>query len=252
MALKNILIVLCGVLIPSFLLAFSVTPMLTQIDLAQTKSANLKVHNDSDKTVKVETKILEKIQKNDASYDSVDTKDLIVFPPVLKIAPNTSKTVRIIVPPQNAKKATDSYYKVLIHELPAGVSTNKPAENPTAVNVQIEVTTAFHIPVYVYPKKPQFSLELHRASSRAGEVTTWLKNTGNTIARLQEQKVQIKSGGDWMPANTEPEDKLNALVVGHTIKQVWKCDACTGQEITGVKISGKTAKFSTFNVTKTW
>lgn len=234
------------------LCGFSVTPMLTQIDLSQTKSANLKVHNDSKEPVKIETKILQKIQRNDASYDSVDTKDLIVFPPVLKIPPNTSKTVRIIVPPQNSNKATQSYYKVLIHELPDGIATAKPAADPTAVNVQIQVTTAFHIPVYIYPKKPDFSLELGQASVKTGALTTWLTNTGNTIARLQEQNVQIRTNGIWVPANTEIENKLNALVVGNTIKQEWSCDACTGQEITGIKIAGKTSKFSEFNVTKTW
>lgn len=232
--------------------SFSVTPMLAQIDLSKTKSANLKVHNDSDKPVKIETKMLQKVQKNDASYESVDTKELIVFPPILKIAPNTSRTVRIIVPPQNAKKAANSYYKVLMHELPDGLSTAKPAADPTSVNVQIQVTTAFHIPVYIYPKNPNFSLELEKAIVGEGQITTWIKNTGNTIARLQEQNPFVRINDQWIAASTEPSDKLNALVVGNTIKQTWNCEACLNQMVTGVKISGKTTKFANFEATKTW
>lgn len=232
--------------------AFSVSPMITHIDLGKTSSTNLVVHNDSSKEIKVETNLFEKVQNLDGSYTSMPSKDLIIFPPLMKIAPHDRQTLRVMVPPQNKEKVVKSYYKLVSTELPDGTSTNEPKKEEVGVNVQIQVKTAFHVPIYIYPKDANVRPELIKAEISNGQIITWIKNAGNNILRLKEQNAFVNINNEWVQANAVPADKLNALTYGTTIRQIWDCSACLGNIVKGVKITGKAENLEGFNTTKMW
>ena len=230
--------------------AFTVSPMLATIDMKQPKSYTFVVHNDSDEAIRIQNLLYEKKQKYDGNYEDVPTEILSVFPPLAKINANSTRAIRIRILPKYQSEAAKHYYKLLVQELPKGESTDVDSVKK-GVSLRIQTTTAFHIPVYVYPVNIQFSIHIKEAFLDNQELVTTLENKSNSTIRLVDQFISLWVNNAWMPASNNASGRVNALVYQNTITLRWPCPNCKGVKISKIKLEGEAANFGTYSLVKT-
>ena len=246
-------IALTSLLICSHISAFSVQPQLSEILLSRSGSATINVVNGAEDTLRVEAKIFERKQDNKGNYLEGLTKDVLVFPPIMEIPANSTRSVRLMIKPDARKSAIKSYYSLKVRQLSTGTSTIAPAIKSKGANVQAQILLAFHVPIYVYPKNPKFSLSIERAALDGDStIVTWIKNTGNTIVRMKDIRASIRVGKQWLLAMPETPARVKAIIVGNTIKLTWKCPACTNYKVSGVKVEGNAPHWGKFEIENTW
>lgn len=232
--------------------AFTVSPMLGEIDLSRSGSTTLRIVNDGDTVLRVEARVFERKQDDSGQYAEAPTKALMAFPPVMEIPANSNRALRLMVRPGARDQATQSYYTLHVIQLGERTSTVALQEQSKKTTVKAQIVYTFHIPIYVYPKTPIFSLKIERAKVDTDRLTTWVENDGTSIVRMKDIRAFIRIGSEWRPAHSDPPPRVKAIVVGNVIPLEWNCTACVGTVVSGVRIEGKAPHWGKFTMEKIW
>lgn len=113
------------------------------------------------------------------------TEDLILSPPIVKLAPHSRQVVRLaLLSPRSATEQLT--YRLVVREVPIA----KPAEN----NIQLQLALAFSLPVFITPSsaKRQLGCSINRVA--ADTVRADCENTGNAYAQAREFTLLSASG----------------------------------------------------------
>jgi fimbrial chaperone protein len=121
------------------------------------------------------------------------TEDLILAPPIVKLAPNSRQVVRLaLAKPADASRQLQ--YRMIIREVPEALA-------PKEGQLQLPIALALSIPVFITPPvaKPQLGCQLARGA--AGSLDLVCRNSGNAYVQVLELAVQ--RGGSEV-AKTDP------------------------------------------------
>ena len=181
---------------PAWAGLFSVTPV--RIYMApRDRAIAVTINNEGDEELVMQADIYLWKQKPDGEDDLTLTEDLILSPPIIKLAARSRQVVRLaMLKPQPS--ADQQTYRLVVREVPEA----KPAEKA----VQLQIALAFSMPVFITPPgaKRQLSCTAERSAADGAKVTC--VNNGNAYAQPREfvltnvtgEKLAVRDSGGYI------------------------------------------------------
>jgi fimbrial chaperone protein len=183
-------LVLCSAL-PAAAGPFSISPV--RIYMAPRERATaITVTNEGDEPLVMQADIYDWKQKANGEDDLVLTEDMIVSPPIIKVAPKSRQVVRLAMlrPRPSGEQLT---YRLIVREIPEA--------KPAGTNVQLQIALAFSMPVFITPNgvKRNVACTTERA---ADAVKAVCENTGNAFAQPRSFELTSVDGGKLASTDT--------------------------------------------------
>jgi fimbrial chaperone protein len=175
---------------------FSVTPV--RIYMApRDRAVAVTVTNEGDEELVMQADVYVWKQKPDGEDELALTEDLILAPPILKLAPRSRQVLRLaMVRPRPASEQLT--YRLIVREVPEA----KPAEK----QLQLQIALAFSLPVFITPPsaKRQLGCTIDRVA--ADTVRASCANTGTAYAQPREfaltsaagEKLALRDSGGYI------------------------------------------------------
>lgn len=175
----------------------------------QDRAVALTLENQGDTPIALQADLNNWSQKADGTDELVPTDDLILSPPIIKLAPKARQVVRLILlkPFEGAREST---YRLIVRELP---EVTEPKNN----SLDMPIALALSLPVFITPsgakrevscvaKGVQSSSQAPPLSSKDKQVfQVECVNTGTAYAQIREvrlqsnkQKIAHLSGGIYL------------------------------------------------------
>jgi fimbrial chaperone protein len=158
--------------------AFSVTPV--RIYMApKDRAVAITLTNEADTAVVLQAEVFAWSQKADGADELEATEDLILSPPIIKLAPRARQVVRLamLAPREASRQMT---YRLIVREVPeASVSAGE--------RVQVPIALVLSMPVFLTPPaaKRELACELAR-SGAAKTLEARCANQGSAYAQVRE------------------------------------------------------------------
>ena len=155
---------------------FSVTPV--RIFMApRDRATAVTVTNEGDDELVMQADVYTWKQKPDGTDDLALSDDLILSPPILKIAGKSRQVVRLamVSPPASPDQVT---YRMVLREIPEAHAADK--------KVQLQIALAFSLPVFITPAGAKRQLECTAARSAPDTVAVRCANKGNAYAQARD------------------------------------------------------------------
>ena len=180
---------------PALAGAFSVTPVRLYMSVRD-RAVALTVTNDGDSEVVLQADV-NTWQQTAEGEDKLElTDDLILSPPIIKLAPKARQVVRLarLAPPDVSRQVT---YRLILREVPEAL--------PAKPNVQISIALALSMPVFITPPKAARAVSCAIAGIEQKSVGVRCSNTGNAYAQVRDvvverdkNKIASFSGGTYI------------------------------------------------------
>jgi fimbrial chaperone protein len=172
--------------------AFQVFPIRLEFTADKTVSA-LTIRNDGEGPTVIQGEAVAWAHSNgEDSY--VPSRDVLVFPPIVTIAPGAEQIVRVALR-RDADPQRELSYRIYLREIP-------PRPVPGFRGLQVILRVG--IPLFVAPRGPQSSELAWRASLQSqGTIGISARNVGNTHAQIAS--FTILRGGDAEPIARQTE-----------------------------------------------
>lgn len=170
---------------------FSVSPVRIYV-AAKDRTTAVTVTNESDVELVMQADVFQWKQTTTGQEDLTLTEDMIVAPPIIKLAPRARQVIRLAmlkpVPPDQQLT-----YRLIVRE----ILEIKPPEP----GVQLQIALAFSMPIFVSPTgvKRQLVCGPQRAALDAVRVTC--ENRGNAYAYASDFKLSNASGEIMVSSN---------------------------------------------------
>jgi fimbrial chaperone protein len=160
---------------------FQVQP--TTLDLgARIKSGVFSVINNGNEKNDFQISVKEWNQDEKGKDVYADTKEIVFFPTIMSVEPNSQRAIRIgLKTPPSAKEKT---YRLFVQEIPTPKKTQNVDVNKK-VKAGVTIAFRFSIPIFVKPLKPQESYVIDKIEMSKGTVKAIVKNTGNVHIKLR-------------------------------------------------------------------
>jgi fimbrial chaperone protein len=178
--------------LPAYAGVFSITPV--RIYMApKDRAVAVTITNEGDSEIALQSDIFVWSQKPDGTDELVLTEDMILSPPILKLAPKARQVVRLaLLKPRDASRQMT--YRMVMREVPEALAANRNA-------VEVPIALALSMPVFITPPvaKAEVSCELVRTESRADAkiaaqtLQAFCANAGSAYAQVRE--VVLQQGG---------------------------------------------------------
>lgn len=161
---------------PAFAGLFSVTPVrifMTPRD----RATAITVTNEGDEELVMQADVFTWKQKPGGEDDLQLSEELVVSPPILKLAPRARQVVRLatLKPASGPEQAT---YRVIIREIPEAKKDAK--------NVELQVALAFSLPVFITPATAKRDFSCNGKRTAADSVQVTCSNGGQTYVQVRE------------------------------------------------------------------
>jgi fimbrial chaperone protein len=163
---------------------FSVSPVRIFMD-ARERATGVTITNEGDTPLVMQAEIFQWKQKPDGSDELVPTEDLVLAPPILRLAGGARQTVRLanLQPVTGADQKT---YRLIVREIPE-------AQAPQT-GVQVQVALAFSLPVFITPTAAKRSLACTAQRVNATSVMATCENQGQAYAQASTLTLTTPSG----------------------------------------------------------
>jgi len=163
---------------------FSVTPV--RIFMApRDRATAVTVTNEGDDELVMQADIYTWKQKPDGTDDLALSDDLILSPPILKIAGKSRQVVRLamVSPPASPDQVT---YRMVLREIPEAHAADK--------KVQLQIALAFSLPVFITPPdmKRNLTCSVERAGTNAALASC--ENAGRAYVQPRELALVTSAG----------------------------------------------------------
>lgn len=173
------------------------------------KAIAVTVTNEGDEELVMQADVYAWKQKPDGEDDLVLTEDLLLSPPIIKLAAKSRQVVRLArlrsVPPDDQLA-----YRLIMREVPEA--------KPNKGDLQLQIALAFSLPVFITPPqaKPALDCKVERS---ADTVEAICENSGHAYAQLIDLELtnidgavlaSRDSGGYILPANKRNFDIKSA------------------------------------------
>jgi fimbrial chaperone protein len=215
--------------------SFTVNPIRISLS-GKNQSALLTLQSQTKEELRFKVLVQEWKQSPQGEMQLKDTKDIVVYPGLLTLAPNEERKLRVgsVVTPG----ATEKSYRVFVEELPALRAPQ------TSGKSEIKVLTKMGIPIFVTPEKPVSSGTVQGMGMAKGKLSFTVKNTGNVFFLVRS--VMVKALGAAGAVAFEKNLEGWYVLAGET--RVWELDvpkdACTKSKALTVEVESAEVKFS--------
>lgn len=175
--------------------AFTVTPVRIYMSVRD-RAVAVTVTNDGDAEVVIQADINTWRQLPDGTDQLELTDDLILSPPIIKLAPKARQVVRLarLAPPDVSRQNT---YRLILREVPEAA--------PPKQNVQISIALALSMPVFITPPKAARMVSCNIAGIDGKTVGVRCSNTGTAYSQVRDieilrgdKKIAAFSGGTYI------------------------------------------------------
>jgi fimbrial chaperone protein len=154
---------------------FSVSPV--RIYMApRDRAVAVTVVNEGDTELVIQADINTWSQKPDGTDELVLTEDLVLAPPILKLAPRARQVVRLaLLKPADA--ANQTTYRLILREVPEAA--------PPKEGVRVPIALALSMPVFITPPgaKPDVNCQFKRVDAKSMDAIC--ANTGNAYTQIR-------------------------------------------------------------------
>lgn len=151
---------------------FAVTPV--RVYLApRDRAAAITVTNSGDEELVMQADIFDWQQTPDGQDLLTLSEDLILSPPILKLAPRSRQVVRLISligPPKGQQRS----YRMTVREIPEAKSSKE--------DLQLQIALAFSIPIFITPPAAKARLDCTLARVAPDAAKAVCQNTGTAAA----------------------------------------------------------------------
>jgi len=200
---------LAGALTALFMLAITAQSQATSLQISPVMvnvpvpgvASKLTLKNSGSAPMKAQIRVFKWIQKNGRD-ELVATRDVVASPPMAKISPNGTNTVRIVRISKKPSKGEEAY-RVIVDQLP-----NRTKKSGVAVKLQMR----YSIPVFFGASasdESQLAWTLKQNGSNLSVI-----NNGNRHARISQ--LMIRSSGDGQIAAM---DGLVGYILSNSTKE---------------------------------
>lgn len=166
----------------SFALAgsFSVTPVRIYMT-PRDRAVAITITNEGDSPVALQADINLWSQKPDGTDELVLTEDMVLSPPIIKLAPKARQVVRLaLLKPADASRQLT--YRLIVREVPE-------ASVPKSNNIEVPIALALSMPVFITP--PIAKREMACQAVREGAaLVAGCSNIGSAYAQIREITLQ--------------------------------------------------------------
>lgn len=165
--------------------SFSVSPVRIFME-ARERATGVTIVNEGDTDLVMQAELFEWKQKPDGTDELVPTQDLVLAPPILKLAKGGRQVVRLanLRPPIPGDQLT---YRLIVREIPEATARQEPG-------VQIQVALAFSLPVFITPPGAKRALICTAARSSPTAVRATCENRGQAYAQPASMALTTPSG----------------------------------------------------------
>ncbi|MFI5444141.1 molecular chaperone [Polaromonas sp. UC242_47] len=175
--------ILSGAPMPAQAGVFSVTPVRIYMT-PRDRAVAVTITNEGDAEVVLQADLNAWSQKPDGTDEQVPTEDLILSPPILKLAPNARQVVRLaLLKPADASRQL--IYRMIIREVPEAA----PARDKT---MQMPIALALSMPVFITPPPAKREINCQAAPGAAQALNVTCTNSGTAYAQVRE--ILVKRG----------------------------------------------------------
>lgn len=171
-----------GAVPPAAAGVFTISPVRLHLG-PRDRAVAVALSNDGDSLLVLQADLFAWGQDGQGADVLTPTDDLVLSPPIVKLAPGTRQVVRLaMVVPRDAERQMT--YRLVMREVPEAL--------PAAAGVSMPVALAMSLPVFVTPRAAR--RELHCELQRAGpQVQARCENRGSAYAQLRE--LRLMRGG---------------------------------------------------------
>jgi len=143
------------------------------------------ITNEGDDELVMQADVYRWAQKPSGEDDLALSEDLILSPPILKLAPHARQVVRLArvgAPPSESQLT----YRLVVREVPEARKDPK--------NVQLQVALAFSLPVFITPANAKRELRCSARREAADALAVTCENAGRVYAQPRSLEVSLPSG----------------------------------------------------------
>ena len=172
---KILLVLLASSLaVPVCASPFSVTPVRIYMT-PKDKAIAVTITNEGDDELVMQADIYSWKQKPNGEDDLVLTEDLLLSPPIIKLAGKSRQVVRLarIRPFLQADQLT---YRMILREVPEA--------KPSKGELQLQIALAFSLPVFITPPKAKYQLDCTAERVAVDTIRANCENKGNAYTQL--------------------------------------------------------------------
>lgn len=192
--------------------SFSVSPVRIFMG-PRDRATAITITNESDQPMVMQADLYNWKQKVNGEDDLVLTEDMVLSPPILKIAPNSRQVVRLaMLRPRPAGEQLT--YRMIVREIPEA----KPVLDNT---VQLNISLAFSMPVFITPNgvKSNLNCAVKRADAATGTLKAVCENSGTAYAQprkieltnaVGDKLASLDQGGYILPGNKRIFNLVNS------------------------------------------
>jgi fimbrial chaperone protein len=163
---------------------FSVSPVRIYMQPRERATA-ITVVNEGDTELVMQADLFAWKQKPDGTDDLVPTEDLILAPPILKLAPRSRQVLRL-ANLRPAPSDVQQTYRMVVREIPEA--------KPNDGTVQVQVALAFSLPVFITPQGARSRLECQARRTNATTAVASCENHGQAYAQAVTMTLTSATG----------------------------------------------------------
>lgn len=166
----------------AFAATFSVTPVRIYMK-PQDRAVAVTITNESDAPVLLQADVYTWSQKADGADETALTEDLILSPPIIKLAPKGRQVVRLarLKPADASRQLT---YRMILREVPEATTARD--------KIQVAIALALSMPVFITPAPAKRELACDATPGEAGTLNVRCANKGSAYAQVRE--ILVKQG----------------------------------------------------------
>lgn len=162
---------------------FSVTPVRIYMT-PRDRAVAVTITNEGDTEVVLQADLNAWSQKPDGTDEQVPTEDLILSPPIIKLAPNARQVVRLaLLKPADASRQL--IYRMIMREVPEAVAQRDKS-------IQVPIALALSMPVFITPPPAKREITCQAARGTGPALNVTCTNSGSAYAQVRE--VLVKRG----------------------------------------------------------
>lgn len=161
--------------------AFSVTPV--RIYMApKDRAVAITLVNEGDSDIALQAEVNQWTQASDGSDKLELTEDLVVAPPILKLAPRAKQVVRLaLVAPRDASRQLT--YRLIVREVPEAVGAKGAA-------IQLPIALVLSMPVFITPPAAKRQVTCSQVTPVREGYEASCANSGTAYGQVREMELR--------------------------------------------------------------
>jgi len=215
---------------------FSVSPVRIYMT-PKDRAVAVTITNEGDEELVMQADVYVWKQKPNGAEELTPTEDLLLSPPIIKLAGKSRQVVRL-ARLNRAPQDRQLTYRLKIREIPEA--------KPNKGNMQVQIAIAFSLPVFITPPTAKYKLDCASERASTDSVKITCENTGNAYAQTINFALTTPTG-EQLAGSSTGSYILPNIKVSYNIKSENNKPIPGGKALLAVKLDDGTKQ--TFDVT---